>query len=182
MSYSGHVTLALVSCDSCDPTQVVLDTCDCLKLSDFCLAQSLQDPSPDMEWQATFLSDASVWFQTEKRSKDRSKTEPKVSKRDIPIGWSSPAPPTTDYLVSPFYAAPELFAGSAFSVATDMWSLGCVVFELLVGRQPFCAGSLGALREMVCVGDAGVAASQGEELGVWSELVDSLLAKVPHER
>ena len=162
---------------------MVLDTCDCLKLSDFCLAQSSQDPSPDTNQQATFLSDARVWFQTEQQSKDRSKTEPKVAKREhrIPVGWSSPAPPTTDYLTSPFYAAPELFAGSAFSVATDMWSLGCVVFELLVGRQPFCAGSLGTLQEMVRDSDA-VATSQGEELGVWSELLDSLLAKEPHAR
>lgn len=162
---------------------MVLDTRDCLKLSDFCLAQSLQDPLPNTDQQATFLSDARVWFQTEQHSKDRSKTEPKLAKQEhhIPIGWSSPAPPTTDYIVSPFYAAPELFAGSAFSVATDMWSLGCVVFELLVGRQPFCAGSLGVLRDMVCGSDA-VAASRGEELGVWSELLDSLLAKVPQKR
>ena len=62
-----------------------------------------------------------------------------------------------------------------------MWSLGCVVFELLVGRQPFCAGSLGTLQEMVCDSDA-VATSQGKELGVWSELLDSLLAKEPHAR
>jgi serine/threonine protein kinase len=84
----------------------------------------------------------------------------------------------TNYIYSPFYAAPELFAGSAFSVVSDMWSLGCVVFEILTGRQPFCASSLESLQEMVC----GNGVMVGEELEAWSELVYSLLARSPNQR
>lgn len=159
---------------------MVLDTCSTLKLSDFSLACSSKNP-PDGK--QTFLSDARTWFQP--KDQPRPKTEPLAVRREqqdpVTEGWTSPNNCTaTSQLYSPFYAAPELFAGSAFSVATDMWSMGCVVFEMLVGRQPFCAGSLEALQEMVCGNTGGGVA--GEELGEWSELVHSLLARSPTQR
>ena len=163
-------------CHSFYALQVILDTCCTLKLSDFSLACSSKNP-PDSSSER-FLSDSRTWFQTKERP--RPKTEPLTMKKgqqqqqrcdDVsPLDCSS-----SNHLYSPFYAAPELFAGSAFSVATDMWSLGCVVFEMLVGRRPFCADSLEALQEMVR-GDF------GEELGAWSKLVCSLLEKLPDQR
>ena len=90
----------------------------------------------------------------------------------------------TDYLPSPFYAAPELFKGSGHQVATDLWSLGCVVFEMLTGRQPFSETSLEDLERAVCsdttVGGAGGALEK--ELGMWSNIVHGLLKKSPEQR
>ena len=65
-----------------------------------------------------------------------------------------------------------------------MWSLGCVIFEMLVGRQPFCATSFEALRGVVSDGSPSCVGVDGTErdLGVWSELVCGLLHKKPGRR
>jgi len=43
---------------------------------------------------------------------------------------------------SPFYMAPELFAGESATPASDAYSFGVMAFELLVGRRPFVGETL----------------------------------------
>jgi serine/threonine-protein kinase len=50
------------------------------------------------------------------------------------------------------YLAPELFAGSGYSVQSDLWSLGVVLFEALVGR-PAVTGNDVAAMGRICVGN-----------------------------
>ena len=38
---------------------------------------------------------------------------------------------------TPAYTAPEIFSGAAASAASDLYSLGCMAFEMLTGRTPF---------------------------------------------
>lgn len=55
---------------------------------------------------------------------------------------------------TPTYMAPELFAdGGVPSFASDLWALGCLVFECVAGRPPFVAGALSELMQAV-VSDA----------------------------
>lgn len=45
-----------------------------------------------------------------------------------------------------FYTAPELFmCEGAFSVQSDLWALGCIIYELATGRPPFVADHLADL-------------------------------------
>jgi len=41
------------------------------------------------------------------------------------------------YIQSRFYRAPEILLGTSYGCAIDMWSLGCIIFELFTGRPLF---------------------------------------------
>ena len=43
------------------------------------------------------------------------------------------------YVQSRFYRAPEIVLGCPYDHAVDMWSLGCIVFELVHGKPLFPA-------------------------------------------
>ncbi|KAI9033470.1 kinase-like domain-containing protein, partial [Hyaloraphidium curvatum] len=38
---------------------------------------------------------------------------------------------------TPFYLAPEIVVGMSYTTKVDMWSLGCIAYQLLVGVTPF---------------------------------------------
>lgn len=47
---------------------------------------------------------------------------------------------------TPCYMAPELFSeGATHSTASDLWSLGCVLYECATGRPPFMDSSFNQL-------------------------------------
>ena len=44
----------------------------------------------------------------------------------------------TEYVATRWYRAPEILLGSTkYSKAVDMWSVGCIVGELILGRAIF---------------------------------------------
>lgn len=59
--------------------------------------------------------------------------------------------------LTPDYASPEQITGSPIGVASDVYSLGVVLYELLVGRRPYTLQrqSRGALEEAIVVVDVG---------------------------
>ncbi|KAI9016222.1 kinase-like domain-containing protein [Hyaloraphidium curvatum] len=38
---------------------------------------------------------------------------------------------------TPYYLAPEIVAGRPYDSGVDLWSLGCIIYQLLFGRTPF---------------------------------------------
>ena len=48
-------------------------------------------------------------------------------------------------LGTPLYMAPELVREETYTEKVDVWSLGCIVYQLLSGFTPFQATSVGKL-------------------------------------
>lgn len=51
---------------------------------------------------------------------------------------------------TPFYMSPEQAAGEPVDHRTDIWSLGVVAFECLIGKRPFEGGDLDSLLKAIC--------------------------------
>ena len=60
----------------------------------------------------------------------------------------------TAQMGSPYYMSPEQIQGKEVSFHTDMYSLGVVLYELLLGRKPFLADKLEVLMEKIIKYDA----------------------------
>lgn len=52
---------------------------------------------------------------------------------------------------TPYYMAPELFQDDGvYSFYSDIWALGCVLYELASGKPPFSATGLKDLISQIC--------------------------------
>jgi len=66
---------------------------------------------------------------------------------------------------SPAYAAPEILCGSGYSgTASDMWSVGVLVYMLLCGYPPFYADDAAALHAAVLGGRFSMAAAEWDAI------------------
>lgn len=98
--------------------------------------------------------------------------------------WADQARTTSgEMLGSPDYMAPELFAGARVGPATDMYALGVTLSELLAGRRPHSAATLGALIRAVARDPAPELAAMNPELpAALCQAVMALLDKMPARR
>ena len=51
------------------------------------------------------------------------------------------------------YMAPERLRGEAYSFDSDIWSVGVIVLEMLLGQHPYTATSFVAIFKMICDAD-----------------------------
>lgn len=54
---------------------------------------------------------------------------------------------------TPYYCPPEIWKDKPYDTKCDIWSLGCVIYELCTGFQPFRADSMIALADKVAKGE-----------------------------
>lgn len=78
--------------------------------------------------------------------------------------------------------APELFTSEGvYSFASDLWSLGCILFEFLVGKPPFHSKSLKSLMRMISEDPVPLQLLSGCG-SMAKDLIKRLLAKDPAKR
>nr|XP_034984718.1 serine/threonine-protein kinase ULK4 isoform X4 [Zootoca vivipara] len=84
------------------------------------------------------------------------------------------------------YIAPEVIEGSDFSIASDLWALGCLLYEMFSGRPPFFSESVTGLAEQILHEDPFPPTQQGsaplEPSSDFLNLLNSLLQKDPQKR
>ena len=81
---------------------------------------------------------------------------------------------------TPYYLSPELCEEKPYNNKSDIWSLGCVLYELCTLRHPFEAQNQGALALKILRGQySPIPATYSRSL---KELVDKLLTKDYRQR
>lgn len=54
---------------------------------------------------------------------------------------------------TPYYLSPEICSGMKYDYKSDMWALGCVLYEMATGNHPFDAGNLKVLMSKILKGE-----------------------------
>jgi NIMA (never in mitosis gene a)-related kinase len=53
---------------------------------------------------------------------------------------------------TPYYASPEVWRDEPYSFKSDMWSLGCVLYEMVMMKPPFMAENMAGLYKQIMKG------------------------------
>lgn len=81
---------------------------------------------------------------------------------------------------TPFYTAPEIWREKPYGTKCDMWSLGCVIYEMAAGKPPFNASDLQYLYRKIVNGSfERIPRMYSEGL---ANVVSNLLKQVPQLR
>ncbi|EEP77624.1 hypothetical protein UREG_02473 [Uncinocarpus reesii 1704] len=109
---------------------------------------------------------------------------PMLKIADFGFARSLPATSLAETLCgSPLYMAPEILRYEKYDAKADLWSVGTVLFELVVGRSPFRAGNHVDLLRKIEQGEDNVRfPAQIEVSAPLKKLIRSLLKRNPVER
>ncbi|OHT16615.1 CAMK family protein kinase [Tritrichomonas foetus] len=81
---------------------------------------------------------------------------------------------------TPYYLSPEICEGKNYNSKTDIWSLGCILYELLTLRKAFDANNMNQLLVKIIRGKhPPISSNFSSDI---RQLVDSMLTKDPSKR
>nr|KAF6311421.1 unc-51 like kinase 4 [Myotis myotis] len=154
--------LGILFCDL-SPGKILLEGPGTLKFSNFCLAKV----------EGENLEDFFALMATEEGGGDGGEHVLKKNMRSRIRG-------------SLAYTAPEIVKGTDFSVASDLWSLGCLLHEMFSGKPPFFSESVSEVIEKIIHKAPSPPIPKDSSLPKASpdfmNLLDGLLQKDPQKR
>ncbi|XP_054585811.1 serine/threonine-protein kinase ULK4 isoform X3 [Eptesicus fuscus] len=154
--------LGILFCDL-SPGKILLEGPGTLKFSNFCLAKV----------EGENLEDFFALTATEEGGGDSGENVLKKNMKSRIRG-------------SLTYTAPEVVTGTDFSVASDLWSLGCLLYEMFSGKPPFFSESVSEVIEKIIHKDPSPPIPKDPSLPKASpdfmNLLDGLLQKDPQKR
>uniref|UniRef100_A0A8D2DN62 Serine/threonine-protein kinase ULK4 n=1 Tax=Sciurus vulgaris TaxID=55149 RepID=A0A8D2DN62_SCIVU len=121
--------LGILFCDI-SPGKILLEGPGTLKFSNFCLAKV----------EGESLEEFFALVAAEEGGGDSGENVLKKSMKNRVKG-------------SPIYTAPEVVRGTDFSITSDLWSLGCLLYEMFSGKPPFFSDSVSELIEKILYED-----------------------------
>ena len=81
---------------------------------------------------------------------------------------------------TPYYMSPEIWEHKSYNAASDIWALGCIVFEMCSGRPPFLANDMqGLARKVRFNASPTIGSAYSRDL---ASLVKRMLSKDPRNR
>ncbi|XP_072572821.1 serine/threonine-protein kinase ULK4 isoform X2 [Paramormyrops kingsleyae] len=87
---------------------------------------------------------------------------------------------------SPTYSAPEVLTGGGSTFSSDLWALGCIIYQMFSGKPPFYSESFSDLAELILRGEPPPprqnAAPFSEPTLEFCSLLRGLLEKDPKKR
>lgn len=102
------------------------------------------------------------------------------SAQNLEESVEEPLDPMTEYIATRWYRAPEVVLGSnQYSFPIDMWSIGCILGEMVVGRPLFDGKS--TLNQIELIFGL-VECEDFENLSFWNELSANLIKSIGVDR
>lgn len=84
---------------------------------------------------------------------------------------------------TPHYAAPELFSGKPITPATDVYSIGIILYEMLTGKRPFIAPTAAEIARMHLLNAPPPIEQSNPRVPRYvCQIIDRALAKEPDKR
>ena len=81
---------------------------------------------------------------------------------------------------TPYYASPEVWKDQPYDAKSDIWSLGCVLYEMITLKPPFRASDMQGLYRKVLKGNyPKIPRSYSQDL---ANVIKSLLTVSPYAR
>ncbi|CAI5506916.1 unnamed protein product [Closterium sp. Naga37s-1] len=137
--YVGETVLAIESIHKHNyvhrdikPDNLLLDRHGHMKLSDFGLCKPLDTstfPAVDVEEAAAMLSNASLNDNQQGSGRSQAEQLQNWQKNRRTLAYST--------VGTPDYIAPEVLLKKGYSLECDWWSMGAIMYEMLIGYPPF---------------------------------------------
>ena len=83
------------------------------------------------------------------------------------------------FVGTPLYVAPEMLEGSYAGKFTDLWALGCMIYQFHIGQTPFQDKTYDKVFQKISLGDYDVPKSMDKDA---SNLIKKLLDPTPEHR